>query len=80
MLMAREKWSDLSRWERGGIVAAGIVQLGLAGGAWWDLSRRPASGVRGPKQTWALVIAINFVGPIAYLRFGRKPVEPVAEG
>ncbi|HJQ47157.1 MAG TPA: PLDc N-terminal domain-containing protein, partial [Amycolatopsis sp.] len=74
--MARKKWSDLSVVERCGILGAAIVQFALAGGAWWDLSRRPASGVRGSKQMWAFVIAINFVGPVTYLRFGRKPAEP----
>ncbi|MTD59190.1 PLDc N-terminal domain-containing protein [Amycolatopsis pithecellobii] len=77
--MARKKWSDLNTTERCLIVGAAILQFALAGGAWWDLSRRPASAVRGSKQTWALVIAINFIGPLIYLRFGRKPVEPVRE-
>ena len=75
--MAHKKWSDLTRWEHFAIITAGIIQFALAGGAWWDLSRRPAGTVRGSKQTWAFVIAINFVGPLTYLRFGRKPIEPV---
>lgn len=48
-----------------------VVQFALAGYAWTDLARRPRSLVRGPKPAWAAVIAINFVGPIIYLRFGR---------
>lgn len=72
--MKHRRWHDLNTGQRGAIVAASVVQLGLAGGAWWDLSRRPATAVRGPKPLWALVIAINFVGPLIYLRFGRKPV------
>lgn len=47
------------------------VQFALAGYAWVDLARRPGELVRGPKPAWALVIAINFVGPITYLLFGR---------
>ncbi|NKQ51835.1 PLDc_N domain-containing protein [Amycolatopsis sp. K13G38] len=77
--MKHRKWSELSIPERCAIVGAGLVQIGLAGGAWWDLSRRPADAVRGTKETWALVIAINFIGPLAYLRFGRKPIHPVDE-
>jgi hypothetical protein len=52
------------------------VQIALAAGAWWDLARRPATAVQGSKGAWALVIAVNFVGPVAYLRFGRKPISP----
>lgn len=77
--MAHKKWSKLNPWERYAIVGAAIVQFTLAGSAWWDLSRRPASAVRGSKQTWALIIAINFIGPLTYLRFGRKPIEPMIE-
>jgi hypothetical protein len=28
--------------------------------------------VHGPKVLWALVIAVNVVGPLAYFRFGRR--------
>ncbi|MFD2417126.1 PLD nuclease N-terminal domain-containing protein [Amycolatopsis pigmentata] len=72
--MTHRRWQDLSTARRRTIVAASVVQITLAGGAWWDLSRRPAAAVRGPKPAWALIIAINFVGPLLYLRFGRKPV------
>jgi hypothetical protein len=68
------RWHDLSTAQRLAIFAGSLVQIVLAGGAWWDLSRRPGTAVRGPKLAWALVIAINFVGPLAYLRFGRKPL------
>jgi len=29
--------------------------------------------VNGPKPLWAAAIAVNFVGPLAYLRWGRRP-------
>jgi hypothetical protein len=48
------------------------VQLSLAATAWTDLIRRPARRVNGPKTVWALVIAVNFVGPLAYFRWGRR--------
>lgn len=48
----------------------------MAAVAWIDLARRPASLVRGPKWPWALVIAVNVVGPLAYWRFGRIPEPP----
>jgi len=56
-----------------GIVMAGTVQGGiLALSAWRDLLRRPGTRVNGPKPLWAAVIAVNFVGPIAYFRWGRR--------
>lgn len=73
----KKKWSELSPGQQNAIIAAGAVEVALAVTAWWDLSRRPAYAVRGPKPLWAVAIAVNFVGPLAYLRFGRKPImEP----
>ncbi len=48
------------------------VQLSLAATAWADLATRPAARVNGSKTRWALVIAVNFVGPLAYFRWGRR--------
>jgi hypothetical protein len=70
--MAGRRWADLSSGQRAGVVALGTVQVSLAAAAWTDLARRPARKVNGPKPVWALVIAINFVGPLAYFRFGRR--------
>jgi len=54
-------------------VALGVVvQLGLLIGALTDLRRRPAAEVNGPKSVWAALCFVNFVGPLAYFRFGRK--------
>lgn len=69
--MARQHWRDLSPSQRGVFVAMSAVQFGLAAAAWTDLARRPQEAVNGRKPLWALAIAVNFVGPIAYLRFGR---------
>ncbi|MFC5789893.1 PLDc_N domain-containing protein [Agromyces tardus] len=70
--MPNRNWSDLSPQQRTGMIVAGAVQLALAAAAWTDLARRPAEQVNGPKGVWAVVIAVNFVGPIAYLVFGRR--------
>ena len=52
------------------------VQLTLAAVAWTDLAMRPAAEIRGSKRRWALIIAVNFAGPIAYLTWGRRPIDP----
>jgi len=67
---ARRSWRDLSPAHKAALTLAAAVQFGLAGAAWLDLARRPASQVPGPKWRWALLIAVNFAGPIAYFRWG----------
>lgn len=78
--MTRRRWSDLSPAQRTGVAAMAAAQVVLAGAAWIDLARRPASGVRGPKPAWALAIAVNFVGPITYFAVGRRRAPAPAEG
>lgn len=39
---------------------------------WRDLKRRPSSQVRGSKRLWRIVSAVNTMGSVAYLVFGRK--------
>ncbi|MFD5246109.1 PLD nuclease N-terminal domain-containing protein [Amycolatopsis sp. NPDC058340] len=55
------------------------VQVTLAVVAWTDLAMRPAAEIRGSKRRWALIIAVNFAGPIAYLTWGRRPMNPATE-
>jgi hypothetical protein len=70
--MAGRRWADLSPGQRAGVVALGAVQVSLAIAAWTDLARRPARTVNGPKPVWAVVIAVNTVGPLAWFRWGRR--------
>jgi hypothetical protein len=72
MPAGKQRWSDLSPGRRSGIVAAGIVQIGLLVAALADLRRRPASDINGDKRLWAALSFVNFVGPIAYFVFGRR--------
>ena len=67
----RRRWSDLTPAQRSAVIALGTVQVALATTAWIDLARRPAELVRGPKPVWALAIAVNGIGPIAYFTLGR---------
>ena len=66
-----QKWSDLSSRRQKGMIIGGIIQLALAATAWTDLARRQADEVNGPKGLWAVLIAVNFVGPLSYFVFGR---------
>lgn len=56
----------------------GTIEVALALAAWWDLARRPAGQVRGPKWRWAIAIAVNVFGPLAYFRWGRVPASGTA--
>jgi hypothetical protein len=73
-----KSWRDLSERQKAAVVVAGAAELGMAAAAWADLARRPADQVRGPKWRWALLIAVNFIGPIAYFRLGRVHQAPAA--
>jgi hypothetical protein len=75
-----KRWRDLSGAQRTAIGAAASVQVLLAAGAWWDLARRPADRVRGPKWLWTLVIAVNYAGPVVYFSCGRIPPRATTTG
>lgn len=66
-------WRDLTPRQRVGVIVGASVQFALAAAAWRDLANRPAALVNGPKAVWALVIGVNFLGPLAYFAGGRRP-------
>jgi hypothetical protein len=70
--MTRRRWSELSSGQQTLVLTLASIQLSLSATAWADLARRPATAVNGSKARWALVIAINFFGPLAYFRWGRR--------
>jgi len=78
--MTRKKWRELSATQRKTIVALAAIQFELAAWAWWDLAKRPSEQVQGSKRLWAFVIAVNFVGPLCYLRWGRTRPRATTTG
>lgn len=66
------RWADMSGRQRAVLLTLTVVQLSLAATAWTDLARRPAAEVNGSKATWAAVIAVNWIGPLAWFRWGRR--------
>ncbi|RFU20449.1 PLDc N-terminal domain-containing protein [Geodermatophilus marinus] len=68
----RRRWADLSGRQRAALAALAAVQLALAVGAWTDLARRRPDEVDGSRGLWAVVIAVNWVGPLAWFRWGRR--------
>ena len=69
-------WKKLTRRRRAGALIAASLQLGLAASAWADLARRSPESVRGAKWRWAVLIAVNYAGPLAYFRWGRIAASP----
>lgn len=72
MITQKKRWNDLTAAQKVGIIILTIVQLGLLAGAIWDIRKRPAEEINGNKWVWAGISLINYVGPLAYFKFGRK--------
>ena len=70
--MIARRWSELSRRQKLTLTLLISAQLSLAACAWRDLAQRPAEQVNGAKPIWASIIAVNFIGPIAYFLRGRR--------
>jgi hypothetical protein len=68
----KKRWADLTPAQKAGVVVLGTVQVALLAVAATDLARRPPEQVRGPKWVWAPALAVNFLGPVAYLTCGRR--------
>ncbi|WP_232319307.1 hypothetical protein [Kocuria turfanensis] len=68
----RTRWEDLTAGQQTALLMLASVQVSLAATAWADLALRPAEEVNGGKGRWAAIIAINFVGPVLYFRYGIR--------
>ena len=71
--MSTRRWSELSPAQQTAILVGASIELALTATALVDLARRPAAQVRGRKALWALGCAVQPVGPVAYLLWGRRP-------
>jgi hypothetical protein len=71
--MRAHRWQDLTPRQRTLVLVLGSIQLSLAAAAWADLATRSSREVNGSKVRWAAIIAINWIGPLAWFRWGRRP-------
>jgi hypothetical protein len=68
----KRRWKDLTAGQRAVVLTLGAIQLLLAASAWTDLARRPPDQVNGTKGVWAAIIAVNWIGPLAWYRWGKR--------
>ncbi|MBV7339334.1 PLD nuclease N-terminal domain-containing protein [Chloroflexi bacterium TSY] len=78
-MMKKTSWQALSTRAKMRLVIMGVIQVSLLITALWDIRQRSAEKIRGNKRMWILISFINFVGPIAYFVFGRKPLATSLE-
>jgi hypothetical protein len=73
-LRRRTPWKELTSRQQHAMVIRGALQVGLLAAALYDLRRRPAAQIRGPKPLWAAISFANYLGagPIAYFLVGRR--------
>jgi cytolysin (calcineurin-like family phosphatase) len=71
-MVKKRKWQDMSSGQKTAALVLGSIQVALAVTAWRDLAKREVSEVRGSKARWAVVIGVNFIGPVLYFLRGRK--------
>jgi hypothetical protein len=69
--MRQRHWSELTERQKRALLLAASLQVLLSATAWADLANRPAALVNGRKSVWAVIIGVNFLGPIAYFVRGR---------
>jgi Phospholipase_D-nuclease N-terminal len=67
-----EWWASLTEGQRNAIKVLAAGELTLKILMLIDISRRPASQIRGPKGVWRAAAAVNLLGPAAYFLFGRR--------
>ena len=61
------------------LTALAVVELGLLAVALWRWWRTPAERLSANRWVWlVLVVALSFIGPVAFLAAGRRPA-PVTE-
>jgi len=69
------RWSGISDSSRRLIIAVALGEAVLKTAVLIDISRRPASQIRGSKRMWiiaAVLVNSAGVGPLSYFAFGRR--------
>lgn len=70
--MKNISWNELKGWQKFAIVEVALAQIGLFAMAAGDLKLRSAENINGSKKAWGAALLLNGIGPLAYLKKGRK--------
>jgi len=71
--MAKKKpWSEFSPTAKTAIIVGAVAEALVTTIALRDVIRRPAREVRGWKPLWFLGCFVQPIGPLLYLRVGRR--------
>ncbi len=68
----KKRWSEYSPAAKTAIVVGAVAEAVVTTVALRDLVRRPAGEVRGWKPLWVLGFFVQPIGPLLYLRAGRR--------
>jgi hypothetical protein len=68
----RKGWEELTPGQQRAIVVGGAITTIWQLVMLWDLWKRPADQVRGPKWRWVLASFVRPFGQIAYYAWGRR--------
>lgn len=66
-----QRWDQMSTTKRVLIMLLVSIKVATTVSAWADLAERTPELVNGSKRRWALIIAIDGIGPLLYWRRGR---------
>ena len=72
----KKRWSEFSPAARTAIVIGALAEGVVTAVALRDLIRRPSGEVRGRKLLWFLGCFVQPIGPLLYLRVGRRRSAP----
>ncbi|GEM_PF-2979789 len=58
------------------MAAVSVIWVGLGALTWWDLWMLPDERIRGPKNLWRVLSAVNAGGSVLYWLIGRRWIWP----
>jgi hypothetical protein len=71
MTRSKKSFKDMTPAGKSSVSALVVVSLMLIAAAQRDITRRPASQLRGGKRLWR-VVCLNGLGAAAYFSWGRR--------
>jgi hypothetical protein len=74
-MQERKQWRDLTSGQQTLVLVAASIELALTTTALAVLLTTPAGRLRGPRGAWLAALAVQPIGPAAFLLLGRRPAS-----